>query len=517
MDFPLLEKNNPVTLLQNSVFTLWQNCVHLSDPDDDSEIINITNQLNFILKKIETDIVSPSNETIHESISISILNNLLCFLVYVRDIHMGLGYRKLSYSMISTWYKYYPDLTKSIIQLLLQKNNNSFSFGSWRDICDLCNFLKNNTPQSIDHPLISYLVSIMNDTLYDDWQIYLQNKTCNTNVAKWVPRESSKKNNWIFQLLFLDWSKKHTHYLNNNNKSYYASLLKCKMKYRQMVSTLTKIIRPIECFLCAKQNDQIFFPYISNKSLVFYWDILFNQTDNFQEKYNGNFQEKYANSIKHNICVNNISYFIKNMKNILIFNYNLPSSNHIYFPKYLNNYVKLAIRSIKAIEQYSVNISNCPRLTEEISILNDKWNYMFQNWNKLNFIETNSIAVVNIHILSLNDPAFYNAISHACFIAQSSNIKRILFSAHIPIWINIENATNFVDIIRIIYNSLKNDILINTDIDNSIKILGKDNPFIPIIITQNGYCYKYNHEYSFNDFFSIMDSPRYKNIQNIIL
>ena len=50
MDFPLLEKNNPVTLLQNSVFTLWQNCVHLSDPDDDSEIINITNQLNFILK-----------------------------------------------------------------------------------------------------------------------------------------------------------------------------------------------------------------------------------------------------------------------------------------------------------------------------------------------------------------------------------------------------------------------------------------------------------------------------------
>ena len=129
MDFPLLEKNNPVTLLQNSVFTLWQNCVHLSDPADDSEIINITNQLNFILKKIETDIVSPSNETIHESISISILNNLLCFLVYVRDILMGLGYRKLSYSMISTWYKYYPDLTKSIIQLLLQKNNNSFSFG----------------------------------------------------------------------------------------------------------------------------------------------------------------------------------------------------------------------------------------------------------------------------------------------------------------------------------------------------------------------------------------------------
>lgn len=510
MEFHALGQEDPISSLQSSIFLLWHNCVHLSNHDDDNEIANISSHLHNILNTIRLKLMNLPSETIQEIIYKSILNNMLCFLAYIRDIRMGLGYRKLTYSMITVWYEYYPQLTKNIIQLFVQRNDETFSFGSWRDIPELCNYIKQYTLLGHDHPLINILVSFMNDTLHNDWEYYKQHNSCKTNVAKWIPRESSKKYGWLFQNLFLDWSKKYTHYLRHNNRSssYFSSLLKCKTKYRKLVSSLTKTIMPLECILSSKQNDRVFPSNISSKALVKYWDVLFNQNDQFQEK--------YVNSIKHHVCANNLTYYIKNLDNVFFFNPNLSTTKQLYFPENIDKYVKLAHRCIQHLGHYLFTIPDCPRLTEEISTLNSKWKHMCKNWSKQNFVAENSIPVIDIHISSLHDPALHKAISRACFIVESSNIKRILFSAHSPIWINVQDANNFVHMIQIIYQSLQDEILINTNLDFSMELLGEENSFVPIVITQNGYCYKYKHDYSFRDFFSIMNSPRYRIVQNLI-
>ena len=509
MYFPNIEPQNKISLLQNLLFELWQNCTQLLELNNQSEIKNLTDQFDNILHILHTNFKKPSKKNIQESIFLSLLSNILCLICYIRDIRMGLGYRQLTYSMIAKLYEYYPDITEALVETIIYNNNFHFGYGSWRDICDLCNFLKDFTNEGYDHPLIESIITMTNKHLQTSWIHFKTHQTCLTNIAKWIPRETSKKNNWIFQLLFMDWSKKNTHYLkyNKSDKSYYSSILKCKTKYRQMVSTLTKAIQPIETVLCAKNNELICPSNIPETAMIKYWDLLFNQTNTFQEKYN--------QSIKHNVCSNNLTHYIVNMKNMRFYNHNIPSHSNMYFPKHLNHYVKNALRCIYILEEYANNVLNCPRLTEEINILHEKWTYILEKWKKHKFIKENSVAVVNIQIISFHDPSFHIAIAHACFIAQCSNIKRILFSAHDPIWINIEHAQNFVDMIRIIYDTLKNEVLINTSLQQSIQIFG-NHSLILLVVEQNGHCYNHNHSYDFNDLFSIMNSPRYKSIQNLL-
>ena len=70
------------------------------------------------------------------------------------------------------------------------------------------------------------------------------------------------------------------------------------------------------------------------------------------------------------------------MKNMRFYNHNIPSHSNMYFPKHLNHYVKNALRCIYILEEYANNVLNCPRLTEEINILHEKWTYILEKWKK---------------------------------------------------------------------------------------------------------------------------------------
>ena len=206
------------------------------------------------------------------------------------------------------------------------------------------------------------------------------------------------------------------------------------------------------------------------------------------------------------------------MDNICFFNPRLPRSKQIYFPEHIGEYVKLAYRCVRHVGHYISQVPDCPRLSEQISVLNSKWDHMFKKWNKLDFVSDNTIPIVNVNVRSLHDKSLHNAIARACFIAKKSNINRILFSAQVPIWINVQDASNFVHMIQIIFYALQHEILINNNLDYSLELLGEDNTFIPIVITENGYCMNIfsTYHYNFQDFFSIMDSPRYKNVQQLL-
>ena len=503
-DFPQLEVVDVVPLLHSLIVELWENILLSHKSDDYKNISFLSLSLQNILCILKNK-TSYSSQTIEHTICLNILKNLFCFLAYCRDIHCGLGQRTLLYSFLDVWYDFYPEQTVSFLEIMLL-HKQGFSYGSWRDICGLCNFLKDHSKRGYDHPLILKSISLMNSVLQDDW-LHYQNTGCIfTNVAKWTPREKSKKNGWLFQIASVQWSRKYTHYWKHCDNSYYSALLKSKTKYRKIISKLNKLIDPVEIKLCSKENQMIHPLYVSHGALTKKWDQLFNQTNELGFQYD---------NYKHDICSNNLTYFFKHQKNMFFFRSSLPIGYSLFFPEHIDRYVCRALRCVSILESFIYNTPNCPTLSNEIENLNNRWEYMFNKWNKHELILPNSLPVLNLQNTSLHDPSFHKALAVACFIAQASNIKRILFSSHVPIWINIESKNGLIGMIRNIYIYLHNQVLINTNLNHSMNFIGRRHSFYPIIVHGNGYCQPYNEQLDYADFFNIVDSPRYQAIQHI--
>ena len=56
--------------------------------------------------------------------------------MHTRDIKNGKGERDLSYLQLFIWYSYYPRLAERALTSFV------YTFGSWRDIKDLCGFIR---------------------------------------------------------------------------------------------------------------------------------------------------------------------------------------------------------------------------------------------------------------------------------------------------------------------------------------------------------------------------------------
>ena len=145
----------------------------------------------------------------------------------------------------------------------------------------------------------------------------------------------------------------------------------------------------------------------------------------------------------------------------------------------------------------------------EIEVLNQKWRQLYENWSQGQTLKENSLPIINIHCSSFRDPHFHKAIARAFFLVQKSNIKRILFSSHTPIWINIESCTSFMSMIEKIYHCLYNEIWINSSLENSISILGINHPFTLYILSSYGKCSIYGEEDTYAHLNSILQSKRY--------
>ena len=209
-DFPQLQAIETIPLLHTLIVEWWEKILHSHKSDDYQNISVLSDSLRHILRILKYKI-SSSFQTIEQTVCMNILKNLFCFLAYCRDIHCGLGQRTLLYSFLDVWYDFYPKITVSYIEVMLL-HQNGFSYGSWRDICGLCNFLKDHSKMGHDHPLILTSISFMNSVLQEDWLHYQKTGCSFTNVAKWTPREKSKKNGWLYNTAVIHWSRNYTHY-----------------------------------------------------------------------------------------------------------------------------------------------------------------------------------------------------------------------------------------------------------------------------------------------------------------
>lgn len=490
--------SNSIDEIQNSIVSLWENVSFYDYKVDSVDLLynKFYSILHNIKQCIDKNKASTCMDIIRHSELIDILENIYCFTAYIRDIHLGLGFRELFYSFVYALYHFFPSLTCSFWKYIV-----NHSIGSWRDAQETCNYFKNTSTKGSEHPFIEFIVRNMNEVLHKD----MSNNVI-SNCAKWVPREKSK-NDWLFKKLAIQWSQTHSSYLLKTPKDDYAfsaSLRKCYMLYRKLVSKLSKSLPIVEHYLCSNKMNLIRYSDISQRAFVKNWYKLFNQTKTLSIKNNY--------SINHILCVNNLNFEINH--SFKVFNSTNYAMNCLHFPDSLPEYVSFAFKCVSILNSAPKSLSKCENIGVEINNLNTIWKDAFLKWSCFVNVPINSIAVINNHITSLSDPVLYRSIAYACFITQGSNIKRILFCAHSPIWINLEDHGDFFTMINTIYDSLYNEVLVNTSIQDNIKEFKNMKYFNPIIIHQNGYCCPYNYSYNYKEFLSIVKNKRYKNVES---
>jgi len=431
----------------------------------------------------------------------TILETLFCFTAYLRDISFGRGNRQLTYAMLLIWYTHYPVLAVYALEMIVGAGliSGNLSFGSWRDIPGLCEYIRVHSDRGQSHPFIESAIEIMNGQLYKDWisgggggdggsggdgGASSSSNSVISNVAKWIPRESSRKHKWLFDKMVMQWSWTHSAKIlhtatNSDGRAYVRAIHKCRQQYRRVFTSLTRLIDPVECKQCAGQWDQIRPEKVCEGALSKYWDGLLNQTRVLDTLSNDPLRIQCASQFQQYFDCEDQKEKGFQVRTISKSN----SSSNSWTTPYFDPSFRLADE--KTILHLVLAAIRCTRLSHlkrgldlnvdiEIRRIDQRWKRILQkrggNGNGRGAgsgeDEQNIIPIVTIvgtgpgGYLQRSDIAlYYKAIAQACFLAGPTREfgRRILFASSPPILVNLDGCEGFVDSIRRIMHSTTND------------------------------------------------------------
>jgi hypothetical protein len=167
---------------------------------------------------------------------------------HTRDIIDGKGEYTLSYMQVLVWYKFFPELANFALRCFVLLDTGLHPYGSWKDIKYFCNYCIQNGLTST-HPLVQYALELVTDEMN-------KNITSQSLIAKWIPREKSKKFGWIFNEL----AQLHfRHYLESakDTDKKNRAILKAKTDYRKLIATANIGLDTVQIKQCDKRWAQI--------------------------------------------------------------------------------------------------------------------------------------------------------------------------------------------------------------------------------------------------------------------
>ena len=409
----------------------------LTRTDNQTILKNLENRLSHILTSL-TQLLQNTYESHEKDIYIHYLSHLYCLIGQTRDVIEGKGEYTLTYMMIYTWYKYYPDLAIFALKTLVQNDNDQDqakeqSYGSWKDMKYFYKYCMDHGLQE-DHPLIKTIIEITNQQLLADYESFLNNNNISL-VSKWIPREKSKKWGILYTLLACDYFKHYMetaiHYDNRNESQLTYSReikakLKCKTEYRKIISTLNKYLDTTQVKQCAREWKDIDFNKVTSITLTK------NKKAFLNVKKNGDVRRLEDDRME---CAQHFTDFVKDsIKN------NLEIKGKRVG---MNDFTKEAIQ---LLEERKKQLNNPNEIQDEniktqIDLLNHQWiNHSLQTESLKKMI-----AMVDVSGSMEGEP-LYAAIALGIRIAEKSVIgNRVMtFSAN-PTWINLESSETFID------------------------------------------------------------------------
>jgi hypothetical protein len=332
---------------------------------------------------------------------------------HTRDIVDGKGEYTLSYMMVHTWHKFYPELAKFALRCFVTFDKKDIhQYGSWKDLKYFCEYCKSKG-DDIDSSLISYSVSLINNQIKNDHITFLSNSDDISLCAKWAPREKSSFG-WLYESLATDYFYDILETAKTDEKKRKA-ILKCKTDYRKILSVLNRKIDTIQIKQCGKEWSKIDFNKVTSVTLSKQKKAFLNI------KKNGDI--RCPESSDRITCADNFNTHIQ---------------------KAVNGEVEM---KGKRLGMADFTKQACNFLTQsEKDLLNSQW----RDNSSQNGALGKMIAMVDVSGSMEGDPMEV-AVALGIRIAEKSLLgKRVMTFSVNPTWVNLEPYPDFISQVEVV-------------------------------------------------------------------
>jgi hypothetical protein len=367
--------------------------------------------------------------------SIDDRKTMIKLLAHTRDIECGKGEYAISFAIIKELMKHdcYRKLAMDVmcefvgfdnrndVPLQPSADTANKSYGSWKDMKYLFNELQ-------ECPI--ELVNVINAQITDDLDNMNKWKPCSL-VAKWVPREKSKKFGWIHQYLAKSYFEQ---FGNSTNGWTKRAIDKAQTCYRKLLSSLNKYIDTVQIKQCGHMWKSIEFDKVTSITMMKQRLSFLNDRD-----------ESNSDRV---ICRQKMLQYIEEVK---AGEKEIKGKNTS-----MSDFVKAAL-----------NIQHGENEEQERFIINEAWKNNSSNTKSLE----NVIAMVDTSSSMDNDNnnPLFTAMGLGIRIAEKSKLgKRIMTFNSNPSWINMEECTDFVDEVKLVRDA---DWGKNTDFHKAMNLI----------------------------------------------
>jgi hypothetical protein len=221
-------------------------------------------------------------------------------LAHTRDIVIGKGEYMLFYVMLIEWtkidFRFFDFMIRSLVYDMSTINTDTYTdtdtgsrshpkhpLGSWKDMKYFLTYMKAELIDSsgtnarvlkdykdiqlqgdLYSKCVNTIVLLINEQLRADYAVYSEHRADSISlVAKWIPREKSKKFGWLYYYLTMNYFQHEIPY-DQTHPSYERAVNRAFMNYRKIISALNKQLDTTQVKMCNKTWNDIDFNKVTS-------------------------------------------------------------------------------------------------------------------------------------------------------------------------------------------------------------------------------------------------------------
>lgn len=206
------------------------------------ELLDLNFKTSSLRNKSEDEIFKLFLKAFHEDKLLAIK-----WLFFMRDAREGMGERRSFRIILNGLGHQHPTIAKELISLVPE-------YGRWDDLYSL-----------MDGDLTEYVVDFIYQQLQEDCGNYLNKKPISL-LAKWLPKESTKKYKKVYNILLKKFGM-------------------TPKKYRRIVSDLRKYLDVVEVKMSANEWNKVNYNTIPSKANLIYRDAFLKHDEERRKEY----------------------------------------------------------------------------------------------------------------------------------------------------------------------------------------------------------------------------------------
>ena len=326
--------------LQEKIIQFYFQLVRTSDKQ---AIQSVAKDTRNILAAVIDGISKNSHDAVSHDYKTYMDMGVMMFkiLAHTRDIVSGKGEYMLFYVMLVEWAKldflFFDFMIRSLVYDIVDVDaadvlgadacrQPRHPLGSWKDMKYFLTYLKSELIDSVQSQsrvfqdykdiqlqrdlyskCVNTIVILINQQLRVDYEIYTESRPGSISlVAKWIPREKSKKFGWLYYYLTMNYFQNEIP-SDQTHPSYERAVNRAFMNYRKIISTLNKKLDTTQVKMCKKSWSDIDF---KNATSI----TIHKQTKSFLNvKQNGKIP-RYQNDTDREGCRYNYEEYLRQVK-----------------------------------------------------------------------------------------------------------------------------------------------------------------------------------------------------------